>query len=85
MVHTPSLARLVPRPGLVLAVIAFVFLSTLWISCAGVGACVPSGGQAPNDCKDGWTQAECNDWNTQGVNNSAWYFHAGQSCASLGY
>ena len=85
MFHTLSLNRLIPRPGAILALVVVIFLSTLWISCTTTGACLASGGVAPGDCKDGWTAAECSDWNDQGINGSTWNFHSGQTCADLGY
>ena len=80
-----SLGRLVPRPWIVLAFVAVLLLAGVWVACAGTGACVGTGGVGGPYCKDGWSQAECSDWNSQGVNGASWSFHAGQSCDGLGY
>jgi hypothetical protein len=77
-----SIGRLIPRPGIIIAVVAVLFLAGVWVACAGTGACI---GEPGSYCKDGWTSAECSDWNNLGVNGSSWSFHAGQTCSSLGY
>lgn len=35
-------------------------------------------------CKDGWTKAECTEWNRMMVNGLPWHFHGGQTCAGRG-
>ena len=35
-------------------------------------------------CKDGWTKAECEEWNDLNVNGVDWYFYEGQTCADRG-
>ena len=84
MGHALSLGHLIPRPGLILVIITVLLLSSVWVSCAGVGACVGVKGLS-NYCKNGWTEAECTDWNNQGINGATWNFHAGQTCEDLGY
>jgi hypothetical protein len=82
-----SVGRLIPRPGIVLAFVALLFLAGVWVACAGTGACIGvrySGSGGPY-CKNGWTSAECADWESQGVNSSNWIFYAGQTCEDLGY
>jgi hypothetical protein len=87
MRRTLSLGRLFPRAGVVLSVIAVLFLATVWVSCStDIGACVGTGGVLSSpDCKTGWTRAECTDWNNQGIDDANWSFYAGQTCADLGY
>ena len=35
-------------------------------------------------CKDGWTKAECDEWNDLEVNGVSWTFHRGQTCEERG-
>lgn len=35
-------------------------------------------------CKDGWTKAECEEWDEIGVNGVSWTFHKGQTCEERG-
>ena len=37
------------------------------------------------ECKQDWSESECADFNTQGVNGATWSYHDGQSCPDLGY
>ena len=60
----------------------------LWALCGcgpatGVctGCCSNSG---VTYCKDGWTAAECADWDSKQVNGVRWNFWAGQTCAGRG-
>lgn len=50
-------------------------------ACGGdVGACQEVTGDRFN-CKDGWTEAECDDWDQQRINGNRWAFYEGQSCS----
>jgi predicted small secreted protein len=55
-------------------------------TCSGVGACVGSGGNVLLSpvCKDGWTRAECREWDEMEVNDANWDFKGG-TCEGLGY
>ncbi len=33
---------------------------------------------------DNWTEAECADYNAQGVNGASWVFHSSQTCEDRG-
>ena len=35
-------------------------------------------------CKDGWSKAECDEWNDQQINGVSWTFHRGQTCDERG-
>ena len=48
-----------------------------------VGSCVASGGIV-DSCKQDWTEAECQTWNDQKVNDATWTFSS-DSCDSLGF
>ena len=52
----------------------------------GGGACVGSGGVLSSpECKNGWSQSECQDWQNSGVNGATWTFQSGDACVDLGY
>jgi hypothetical protein len=52
----------------------------------GGGACVGTGGVLSSpECKNGWSQSECQDWQNSGVNGATWTFDSGSSCVDLGY
>ncbi len=36
-------------------------------------------------CNDGWTSAECAEWDAMGVNAADWFFHSGQTCEDRGF
>jgi len=53
-------------------------------TCAGcVGSCEGTGGLV-DECKEGWTQGECDEWDAEEVNDADWTWSA-QSCEALGY
>ena len=71
-------------------VIGFVPIGLLLLiilgSCSSTGVCIASGGDvllAP-ECKNGWTRAECREWNAMGVNGASWEFKSG-TCESKGF
>lgn len=68
-----------------LALAASVLL--LGVGCGGgSGACVGTGGVLSSpECKNGWSQSECQDWQNSGVNGATWTFDSGSSCLDLGY
>jgi len=35
-------------------------------------------------CKDGWTKAECEEWDDLEVNGFSWTFYKGQACDERG-
>jgi hypothetical protein len=35
-------------------------------------------------CKDGWTKAECDEWDALEVNGVSWTFYRGQTCDDRG-
>jgi hypothetical protein len=52
----------------------------------GTGACVGTGGVLSSPvCKPDWSEAECSDWDSQGVNGATWAFYDGDACPDLGY
>ncbi len=36
-------------------------------------------------CNDGWTSAECAEWDAMEVNAADWFFHEGQTCEDRGF
>jgi len=80
--------RMFPFVGVAFAVVLLAVWIPFWMSCSlGTGACVGSGGTILLSpvCKQGWSQSECADWNSQGVDDASWNFHSGQSCSDAGY
>ena len=60
--------------------------SLLTAGCGGGGgACVGESSPGNGLCKDGWDQAECEEWDEDEINGSSWTFHSGDSCEDLGY
>jgi hypothetical protein len=57
------------------------YLGCGWLS----GACTGEYAAGKIICKQGWDQAECDEWDTLEINGSRWTFHAGSSCNDLGY
>ena len=51
----------------------------------GVGACVGESSPGNGLCKDGWGEAECEEWDEDEVNGSSWTFYSGDSCEDLDY
>jgi len=35
-------------------------------------------------CYDGWTDADCEEYDDNEVNGASWYFYAGQTCEERG-
>lgn len=69
--------------GLALVVALFLVILS---SCGGAGSCVGSGGDVLLSpvCKNGWTRAECQEWDDMEVNGANWDFKGG-TCERLGY
>ncbi len=79
-----SLRRLLPYLGVLLALCIAAIWLPFFLGCSLLdGACVGTG--PVEECKQGWTSAECADWNSTGVNGDTWTFYGGQSCQDLGY
>ncbi len=55
----------------------------LTLAAGCTGSCEGTGGLV-DECKEGWTQEECDEWDAEEVNDADWTFHAG-SCEALGY
>jgi hypothetical protein len=53
-------------------------------ACGGGGLCEGTGGIV-DECYEGWTQAECEDWDDESVNGSTWTWHGSGTCAGYGY
>jgi hypothetical protein len=51
--------------------------------CGGVGSCASSGGIV-DECKQDWTEAECDDWDNQEVNGASWSFSS-DTCDDRGF
>lgn len=70
--------------GRIAGALAVLLLAT---ACGGGGgSCVGSGGALSSpECKDGWSQSECQDWQNSGVNGATWTFNSGSSCVDQGY
>lgn len=65
---------------------AFVVCALLFSGCSSTGACVGTGGVLLSpDCKEAWTQDECQAFADQGVNGATWTFNSGNSCLDLGF
>jgi hypothetical protein len=73
------------RTMFILALAIVVFLAIL-SSCSGSGSCVGSGGDILLSpvCKNGWTRAECQEWDDMEINDANWDFKGG-TCERLGY
>ena len=79
-----SLGRALPRLRTILAIVAALFLAT-GAACSTSGACVSSGAiTGQTYCRNGWTKAECSDYNNRGINGATWYFYKGQTCDDRG-
>lgn len=63
-----------------LAVAPLLLLS----ACSFSGACVSTGG-SPEECKQDWDQADCDDFDANNVNGATWTFYPGQTCADRGF
>lgn len=72
------------RIGVVLVSVFGFFGVAVLSGCSGGGACVGTGGIV-DECKEDWTQGECEDWDAQGVNGANWTYHPAQLCSDLGY
>ena len=62
---------------------AFFFAVAALASGCGAGSCEASGGIV-DECKDGWTRDECDEWDDIEVNGAGWEY-SGKSCEDLGY
>lgn len=51
--------------------------------CGGEGLCIGTGGVI-DECKEGFSQDECAEWDDLGVNGSTWTFARG-SCENQGF
>lgn len=78
-----SLRRLMPYAVVALAICIAVIWMPFLLGCPSSGACVGFG--PVNECKQGWSKAECAEWDDLGVNGDSWTFYAGRDCADLGY
>lgn len=54
------------------------------LTACGGGLCEGTGGIV-DECFEGWTQAECEEWDAEGVNGATWTFHGSGSCEARGY
>jgi len=59
-----------------------LFAVVLATGC-GAGVCIGSGGFV-DECKEGWTKAECQEWDDLEVNDASWEHHGG-TCESHGF
>jgi hypothetical protein len=59
-------------------------LFLLAAAACGSGVCEGTGGVV-DECFEGWTREECEEWDATGVNGSTWTFHASGSCEGYGY
>ncbi len=62
-------------------------LLALATNCAKISTGVCTGYSAEYNstyCKDGWTKAECEEWDDIGVNGVSWTFYKGQTCEERG-
>jgi hypothetical protein len=75
MIHSPST---------LLALLISLLTVTALAACDLTGACVGTGGIV-DECKEGWTQQECTDWDEQEVNGASWSLHLGGSCEAVGF
>ena len=48
------------------------------------GTCYSVGGNWGEECYQGWTQEDCDDFDDQDVNGASWYFSC-KSCDELGF
>jgi hypothetical protein len=58
-------------------------LATL-TACGGSGLCEGTGGIV-DECFEGWTRDECEEWDDESVNGASWTWHASGSCEDRGY
>ena len=52
--------------------------------CGGSGLCVSTGGR-PEECHEGWSEAECQDWQTKKVNGATWRYYGSGTCQARGF
>lgn len=51
-----------------------------------LGACEGTSGiLGTHYCYDDFSSAECDDYDSEGVNDASWNFHPGETCWDLGY
>lgn len=69
-----------------LVLITCMFLVVISSACGeATGVCTGYNSDTMTTyCKDGWTKAECDDWNDQQINGVDWYWHEDQTCAERG-
>ena len=71
----------------ILFVAGFTGLLFLGNNCGNMGTGVCTGYSAEYNhtyCKDGWTKAECEEWNDLEVNGVRWTYYKGQTCDERG-
>ena len=71
----------------ILFVAGFSGLLLLGNNCENMGTGVCTGYSAEYNstyCKDGWTKAECEEWNDLEVNGVTWTYYKGQTCDERG-
>ena len=69
----------------IVSVTALLLFVTNCEKLGGTGVCTGYSAEYNSTyCKDGWTQAECDDWNDQQINGVSWTFHRGQTCDERG-
>lgn len=80
----PSAARPHPPTSLVLIAVLAVLVG---VACGGDrGACYGySSILNKTYCYNDWSQSECANYNSQGVNGASWTLAPGEMCSDLGY
>lgn len=55
-----------------------------WLVGCGPGLCEGTGGIV-DECKEGWSRAECEEWDEEEVNGASWTYHGAGTCEGRGY
>ena len=61
----------------------WMIASVLLVGC-GPGLCEGTGGIV-DECKQGWSRAECDEWDELEVNGASWTYHGSGTCEGRGY
>jgi hypothetical protein len=63
----------------------FTLLSSNCEKLSSTGVCTGYSAEFNSTyCKDGWTKAECEEWDDLEVNGVSWTFYRGQTCDERG-
>lgn len=74
------------KKSVILIALAASWVGLSTVSCKEkTGVCTACcGSSGTTYCKDGWTEADCKDFNNKKVNGLSWSWYEGQTCAGRG-